>query len=102
MPNGTVVPTKIWIFRKGNGQLRVHPSPVLLEGGTAFRIRNLTNEEAVVTFPGREIDKDARIAPKGLSDPLVAVAPSTYFEYDVLVGGHYADGGSKPGGIIDP
>jgi hypothetical protein len=102
MPNDTPVPTKIWIFRKGNGQLRVHPSPVLLGRDQAFRIRNLTDEDAVVTFPGREVDKDARIAPRSLSDPLVAVAPSTYFEYDVLVGGHYADGGSKPGGIIDP
>jgi hypothetical protein len=32
----------------------------------------------------------------------VPVASGVYFEYDVVVAGHYADGGSKPGGIIDP
>ena len=101
----SIAPVKIWIFRKGNGQLRVHPSPVVLSRGEVFRIKNLATADATASFPADIVEDAARvgIAAGGASQDLrVVAARSVYFEYDVTVGGDYADGGSKPGGIVDP
>lgn len=98
-------PTRIWIVRKGNGKVEVHPSPAHLSHGGSFTIRNLTRNVATVNFPGKEIDPDtARIAAGQPSAPFtVGAAAPPYFEYDVtLDNGDYAEGGSKPGGIVDP
>lgn len=99
-------PTKIWIFRKGNGQVRAHPSPVVFRAGESFRIRNVTSAQAVATFAPGTIEKEPRVPiPPGETSPdLKVIAPAgVYFEYDVvLASGEYAEGGSKPGGIVDP
>ena len=105
-PMSNTAPIKIWIFRKGNGQLRVHPSPVLLNGDELFRIRNLTGADATASFPSGIVDDaiGVTIHPGATSQDLqVKRQPtSTYFEYEVTAGNDYADGGSKPGGIVDP
>jgi hypothetical protein len=102
--NGT--PTKAWIFRKGNGQLRVHPSPVILNSGETFTMGNLSGALASVTFPENTVvgpdGVQVRIADKYSPDLRVVAKEPIYFEYDVVAGGQYADGGSKPGGIVDP
>lgn len=98
--------TKIWIFRKGNGQVRAHPSPVVLRAGEIFSIRNVTAAPAVATFSPGTIEKEPRVSiPAGGTSPdLKVMAPAgVYFEYDVvLASGEYAEGGSRPGGIVDP
>jgi len=95
--------TKVWIFRKGNGQLKAHPSPVLLRRGETFTIRNFTDTVAHATFPPESIDNGSvEIAAGALSVDLELGQKQGYFEYDVAIGNQYADGGSKPGGIIDP
>lgn len=101
-------PTKVWIFRKGNGQVKAHPSPVVLRAGEAFRIRNVTAAAATATFAAGTIDAKeptrVPIPPGDTSPDLKVIAPAgVYFEYDVvLASGEYAEGGSKPGGIVDP
>jgi hypothetical protein len=106
MNTPTPAPTKIWILRKGNGQLRVHPSPVLLSSGETFVIRNLCGADAVASFPSNIVAGGEKVGiPAGGCSPGLGVPPqrtSTYFEYDVTVGNEYAEGGSKPGGIVDP
>ena len=105
---GNEVPTKVWIVRKGNGQVRVHPSPVQLSRGETFRIRNLTDVNTTAIFPaGTVVGPAGGQVPTGRMsfspDLRVVAASPLYFEYDVtLDGGGYAEGGSKPGGIIDP
>jgi hypothetical protein len=72
--------------------------------GEPFRIRNLATAEAMALFPPGTVE-DARvtIASGGTSPDLRVVAERCrYFEYDVTIGNDYADGGSKPGGIVDP
>ena len=90
---------KIWIFRKGNGLVSVHPSPALLKKGEDFAIVNTTNELATVAFPS-----GSQALPIDAGKPITLRAPNqiTYVEYDVTVGGNYAEGASKPGAIIDP
>ena len=97
-------PTRIWIVRKGNGKVAVHPSPANLSHGGSFTIRNLTGHVATVNFGDKGIDpSEARIAVGQPALFTVAAAAPPYFEYDVtLDNGDYAEGGSKPGGIVDP
>jgi len=103
MANSASAATKVWIFRKGSGQLKVHPSPVLLSRGEAFTIKNLANGAATVKFPPESVDGGpVEITAGGTSRELRASQKPGYFEYDVAIGNEYADGGSKPGGIIDP
>lgn len=106
MSTPTATPTKIWILRKGNGQLRAHPSPVVLSSDEIFAIRNLTSAAATVSFPSSIVAKGAGVtmSPGGISGDLRVVRQDkpTYFEYEVTVGSEYAEGGSKPGGIVDP
>lgn len=104
MSNGA--PTKIWICRKGNGLVNVHPSPVVLRVGEVFRIRNVTAAAVTATFPAGTIEEKAPVrVPQGGWSPDIRVIAQAgiYFEYDVvLASGEYAEGGSKPGGIVDP
>jgi hypothetical protein len=103
---GNATPVRICIFRKGSGQLRVHPSPVLLTSGESFRIRNLAAAEATARFPPEIVEEGERVSiPSGETSRDLRVRPQrtpTYFEYDVTIGNDYAEGGSKPGGIVDP
>ena len=72
--------------------------------GEEFGIRNLTDEDVTVVFPGGPIDLKLRTIPRGGTAPAkVLVASPRFFEYDVtlLRSGNYAEGGSKPGVIID-
>jgi hypothetical protein len=103
-----VEPAKIWIFRKGSGQLRVHPSPVVIGKGATVTIYNLTGQDATAVFPDRTIvdsnnKPEITIRANACTEGLTVLAPSkSYFEYEVKAGGNYADGGSKPGGWVDP
>jgi hypothetical protein len=103
---GNRVPETVWIFRKGNGQLRVHPSPVVLKQDEAFTIANLAEADATVTFDAKDVrpaQDTIKSGGVGFGKTFTAIAPKgTYFEYTVTVNGQYADGGSKPGGIVDP
>jgi len=106
---GNDAPTKVWIVRKGNGQVRVHPSPVQLRRGETFRINNLTDVNTTAIFPRGTVVGPAGVMEvittrMSLSPDLQVVADRPlFFEYDVLLdGGGYAEGGSKPGGIVDP
>lgn len=101
----TDAPTKIWLFRKGNGQVRVHPSPVVLNQDKPFRIRNVSAVAATATFPAGTIAENEPVCIRGgeTSPALLVTAPAGYFEYTVVLeSGEYAEGGSKPGGIVDP
>ena len=104
------VDVKAWIFRKGNGQVRVHPSPVVLKPNGTLTFVNLTRETASVI-----VRNDGIAPPEGNRDgvPVAPGKPSApfgvvgtalaYFEYEViLASGDYAEGGSRPGAIIDP
>lgn len=101
---------KAFIFRKGNGQLRVHPSPVVLEKGDDLVLVNLTRRPGMATFDttveGCAGDKKQVPLDEDPTKPatvkIAANPPNRYFEYDVVVDGYYAEGGSKPGGIVDP
>jgi len=99
------VPTKIWIVRRGNGKAEVHPSPVVLRPDETFGIRNLTQDDADVTFPSGTIDpqKTCVLAQQSLPYHVVPKAGYQFFEYDVTLPKvrQQAEGGSKPGVIID-
>lgn len=96
-------PRQIWIFRKGNGLVAVHPSPAVLKGNQEFRIVNTTGENAEVSFLSDLITpKQQTIRPQSPATFAAGPGPN-YVEYDVrLASGHLAEGGSKPGAIIDP
>jgi len=100
----TTPPIRIWIVRRGNGRAQVTPSPVHFVPGESFRIRNLTSEDVAVVFPDGTIDlKDRTIPAGGTAPATVLAAAPRFFEYDVTLprSGNYAEGGSKPGVIID-
>lgn len=102
---------KAFIFRKRNGQLHVNPSPVVLAKGDDLVLVNLTGMPGNATFDetvlgctgGKRVE---RIDSSPTSPTTVKISPTPpyrYFEYDVVFdNGEYAEGGSKPGGIVDP
>jgi len=97
----------IWIFRKWSGQAVVYPSPAIMKEGSEVHIVNKTDEKATVVFPkGFMKPAELTISP-GRSRPATAKQASPYFEYDVtfsrrgVVPVFYAEGGSKPGVIIE-
>lgn len=109
--------TKIWIVRRGNGKAQVHPSPAVLKPGGSFGIHNLTREEVFVAFPPDTIEPDGEmpvaskgpgpfnsIPPGGIAVYHVVARTAQFFEYKVTLPAvdQYAEGGSKPGVIIDP
>jgi len=98
--------TRIWILRRGNGKVQVHPSPVNLRSGEEFTIRNLTETEVEVAFGTSSIHSDGAPIPARETSGIFTVVASAprYFEYDVTLPAlnQYAEGGSKPGVIIDP
>jgi hypothetical protein len=107
---GKVGSVKAFIFRKGSGQLKVHPSPVILGRGDNLVLVNLTGQAGTATFD-TTVDgcsggkKQETLDPDPTKPTTVTIAgspPFRYFEYDVVIGGNYAEGGSKPGGIVDP
>jgi hypothetical protein len=101
----TTPPIRIWIIRRGNGRREVTPSPVRLDLGERFSIRNLAREDATITFPEGAIDLTAPVVrPGGTVEGTVRATPPVFFEYDVTFGrsNEYAEGGSKPGIIVDP
>ena len=93
----------IWIFRKWNGQAVVYPSPAVLKVGRPFRIVNKTKETANVVFPSGRIKLEKSSIPPDTWALAEANKPSGYFEYEVHFGGpeKYAEGGSKPGVIVE-
>jgi hypothetical protein len=102
-------PDRIWIFRKNNGQLRVQPSPVVVSKQRKLLICSVLEERevAIAKFPEKTIvdlkgQPEFSIAGKSCVEVQVLADPKEYFEYEVWVGKNYADGGSKPGGWVDP
>jgi plastocyanin len=99
---------KVWIFQKRNGQLRVDPSPVVVRQGDTISWINISGvagaraefEEGVIKEgTGVDIPDDCRKA----GAATVIGKAGTYFEYELpFENGQYAEGNSKPGGIIDP
>lgn len=97
-------PIRVWIVRRGNGRAQVTPSPVQLPSGAAFSIRNLTDEDAQVAFAGHTVDPGSVTIPARATVAATIVAPGPlFFEYDVRLtrSGNYAEGGSRPGVIVD-
>jgi hypothetical protein len=100
----TTPPIRIWIVRRGNGRVQATPSPVHLHPDESFSIRNLARDEATVAFPAGTIDlKQPTVPAGGTVEGRVVVRPPAFFEYDVTLArsGEYAEGGSKPGVIVD-
>jgi hypothetical protein len=95
----------VWIFRKGNGQVFVSPSPAILKAGSYFTILNKTTNTVGVTFPPGVIRPRAFSVPPGKSRKVEVLDVSGYFEYDVSSRRadppFYAEGGSRPGVIIE-
>ena len=116
------VPTKIWVLRRGNGKAEVNPSPAVLRYEERFGIRNLTERTVEVVFPPGTIisvpSKGIRARRiKGIRARRIKTIPAgeiavyrvvarghQFFEYRVTLPAvqQYAEGGSKPGVIIDP
>ncbi len=98
-------PARIWIVRKGNGQVQASPSPCPVRG--SFLVFNATGGGSVhLTFPSHVDPREADITPAGpIEFHVSTVATPLYLEYgavlDTPAGGHYVEGGSKPGIIID-
>ena len=100
----TTPPIRIWIVRRGNGRAQVTPSPVHLSPDESFSIRNLAREEATIAFPPGTVDlRQPTIPVGGTVEGRVLARPPAFFEYDVTLtrSGDYAEGGSKPGVIVD-
>jgi len=93
----------IWIVRKGNGQAHVYPSPAILKMGVAFQVINRTGEQADITFPASYVTPPTLCLPAGASGTATPITRDpAYVEYDVAFpGGGYAEGGSKPGVIVE-
>jgi hypothetical protein len=115
--NATPV-TRIWIVRRGNGKLEVTPSPAHLPSASAgFSILNMTELAAHVVFDARYVaPPESDIASGATGNYTVVGRGPVFFEYQVTFPGGqyggesdkrpgaipYAEGGSQPGGIIDP
>lgn len=93
----------IWIFRKGNGQAVVSPSPAILKAGGEVWVVNKTGNEANVVFSDEFMAPGTLCVPPGRSSSARAKGVSGYFEYDVYFDSraNYAEGGSRPGVIIE-
>jgi hypothetical protein len=77
---------------------------VRLPSREPFSIRNLTHEAAEVVFPDHTVDPGSVTVPGGATVAATIVTPGPmFFEYDVRLtdSGNEADGGSKPGVIVD-
>jgi hypothetical protein len=102
------VPTA-YIVRRGHGRVEVHPSPVHVQPGGSFAIKNLLRgelETAVVVFDGRSrewVDRGQDIAPGGAASFTISKgAVPAFVEYQIrLKTGEWVVGGSSPGMIID-
>jgi hypothetical protein len=119
--------TRVRIFRKGNGLVQVDPSPAVLRPNQDFTIVNTTDEPVALGYDpdlikpkavsGSEIlEKHAAAIRATLVVKALAAIPEygtrefttgggpryTEFEIMLLPSGHRAEGGSKPGAIIDP
>lgn len=98
-------PARIWIVRKGNGQVVASPSPCPVRG--AFLVFNATGGGIVhVTFPSHVDPPEADVTPARPVEFHVGAVPGPlYLEYrarlDTPAGVVYVEGGSKPGIIID-
>jgi hypothetical protein len=102
----------IRIIRAGNGQVRAVPSPAPLESGDDFWIKNWTDCPATVDFTGVPVDPmRASIDPRAAAKFKVRMEAAGYYEYNVTLVctgkdnkkiEQYAEGGSRPGLIIDP
>lgn len=109
MTNGN--PTTIRIIRAGNGQVRAVPSPAQLTRMQEFFMKNWTECPATADFTGVPVDPTTqRIDPDGEARFVVEEnAPYGFYEYSVSLTCtgktgtvvQYAEGGSRPGLIID-
>jgi hypothetical protein len=97
------VPIRIRIIRKGNGLVQVLPYPAILASGETFRIVNASGEDARIVFTSKLIEPVKSTIRAGRFASYKAGAGPAYVEFDVVLGGgHCAEGGSRPGAIIDP
>ena len=94
---------RIRIIRKGNGLVQVLPYPAILRSGETFLIANASGEDAEIEFNSDLIQPKTCAIPRGKAEPFTAGKGPAYVEFDVELGGRdYAEGGSRPGAIIDP
>ena len=94
---------KVRIIRKGNGLVQVLPYPVVLASGEKFRIVNYSGEKADITFFSHLITPEKSSLNARTSGDYQAGNGPAYVEFEVtLTNGHCAEGGSRPGAIIDP
>ena len=98
-------PARIWIVRKGNGQVVASPSPCPVRG--SFLVFNATGGGTVhVKFPSHVDPSEANVTPaRPVEFHVATVASPLYLEYDAELvtpaDALYVEGGSKPGVIID-
>jgi hypothetical protein len=102
-----------WIVRRGSGKAQVHPSPLRARPGDRILLKNWTRDAAIVgpltqlyVAPEKSAVRTAA-TPVTIDPGAQATFPvgsdAGFFEYDVTFGhGLYAEGGSKPGVIVDP
>jgi hypothetical protein len=96
-------PIRIRIIRKGNGLVQVLPYPAILASGETFRIVNASGEDAQIIFSSELIQPVKSNISARRFETYKAGAGPAYVEFDVVLGsGHCAEGGSRPGAIIDP
>jgi hypothetical protein len=104
----------VWILRRGSGRRQVHPSPLRVRQGDTIRVKNWTPRAARVSFKPALYPLQQKLRtpvspvkatiPTGRSRDFTVVVPLGFFEYEVTFGSEllYAEGGSKPGVIVDP
>jgi hypothetical protein len=103
MTSSNTPQVRIRIIRKGNGLVQVLPYPAILSSGETFLIANASNEDAVIEFDSNLIQPKTCTIGGGQAKPFTAGKGPAYVEFDVELGGRdYAEGGSRPGAIIDP
>jgi len=107
MKDSGSVDTMIWIYRRGNGQARVHPSPAHLAAQGRVTYRNLTRSAAEVVFDAATQWKPVPVPAGGDASTSVPAGVVGYLEYDVALDcdeerRDYAEGGSRPAIIVDP
>ena len=97
----------VYVFRKANGGVYVHPSPIVVRPGDSLQFRNLTNGNGDATFRGKAaLAPPIQILAQKASQPTPVNGNPGFHDYRVRLDFDgqeiIAEGGSDPGVIIEP
>jgi hypothetical protein len=106
MSSGRSADHNVYIYRKANGGLYVHPSPLLMKAGQTLQFRNLTDGDGAVVFRKAGVEKRVEIKSQQASrlvKPKVDAGRCYDYRLVLAVRGDelVAEGGSDPSILID-